>query len=270
MEPIEYNQLFTHEDHHWWYRALRRQFRLELSRCGILGSSAERPAKPVCLDAGCGTGKTLSTFKDRFQGIGLDISRQALELTNLRGISSPSHAGPSALVQASVNSIPIRDSSLDLIICADVLYHNGVPDDVAALAEMGRCLNPGGLIVLNLPAFNWLYSEHDKAIHTARRYSRKEVEDKIRKAGLTPVRVRYWNWLLFPPLAIMRLTRKLIGSGRPRAGAEKQAGSPAPKSDLYQLPRFLNELMNLLLKMEITLAGLPVPAGLSIIAVARK
>ncbi len=279
MEPVEYNQMFTYEDRHWWYRALRRQFRLELNRAGLPGSAGPDQHRGRFLDAGCGTGKTLSSLSEKWHSIGLDFSRQALELTRKRNIKIKKNLAKPSLLQASVEAIPIADDSLDLIISADVLYHRGVSSDVGALIEMKRCLRPGAVVMLNLPAFNWLYSEHDKAIHTARRYTRGEVEKKIVQAGLIPVRVRYWNWLIFAPLALVRLARKLLGgSGREdktdgesqNNNCREQTETNEPKSDLYELPRPINELLDLLLRAETALASLPVPVGLSIIAVAQK
>lgn len=250
MESNEYRQLFTHEADHWWYRALRRQFARELKRLPLAADKQYR-----WLDAGCGTGKILQTFTTTNNSMGLDFSREALGWCRRRFDSG---SGCPPLLQASIETIPLRDEAFDLILSADVLYHRGVADDTAALRELARCLRPGGYLLLNLPAFNWLYSSHDVAIHTARRYTARDLTAKLTAAGLTPVRVRYWNWLLFAPLALMRLLRK------PR-GAER-----VPKSDLYSLPLWLNGLLDGLLKLESSLAAGSKVAGLSVFAVARK
>ena len=113
-----------------------------------------------------------------------------------------------------------------------------------------------------------LRSEHDRAIHTARRYTRRDLEAKLRRAGFVPVRMRYWNWLLFPPLAAVRLVRRVAGAAaRARRCAEV---ADAPRSDLTRLPGWINATLDGLLAIEAHLSGLPVPAGLSLLAVARK
>ena len=123
--------------------------------------------------------------------------------------------------------------------------------------------------MLNLPAFTWLYSAHDAAIHTARRYGRAEVAAKLRRAGLRPVRVRYWNWLLFPPLAIVRLLRRWLGKTPSRPSPTSPQAATAVHSDLVESPRWLNAVLDVLLALEAQLSWIPVPAGLSVIAVAR-
>lgn len=266
MEPDEYARMFALEERHWWYRGLRRQiFRAlkdrtqfqrppqispprQIATHATAGASAAGPSVIRCLDAGCGTGMTLTALGQRFLSFGIDSSETALSMAAKRGLPH--------LARASVEAIPFRDTTLDLIVSADVLYHSGVTDDVGAMREMARCLRPGGLLVLNLPAFGWLRSAHDEAIHTARRYTKAEVERKLRSAGFVPLRVRYWNWLLFAPLAMVRLLRRRSGSAR--------------GSDLVALPEWANRALDLLLGLEAHLAALPAPAGLSVIAVAQK
>lgn len=250
MEPDEYARMFALEESHWWYRALRRYIHQALTRTGAL-TRPPAPVSPAGLDAGCGTGMLLASWGESVHGLGLDFNAAAIAGARRRGLRR--------LMRASVEAIPLRSEGLDLIVSADVLYHRGVRDDVAALREFQRCLRPGGVLVLNLPAFGWLRSRHDAAIHTARRYTAGEVRAKLRRAGFSPLRVRYWNWLLFPPIALVRLARR-----------RSRSGSQAPASDLAPVAPGLNALLNALLALEARLAFLPAPAGLSILAVARK
>jgi SAM-dependent methyltransferase len=250
MEPHEYARMFALEESYWWYRALRRYIRQALVRSGAFPRTPSATS-PAGLDAGCGTGMLLATWGDRVHGVGLDFSATALAGARRRGLGR--------LMQASVEAIPLRSGAMDFIVSADVLYHRGVRDDLAALREFQRCLRPGGVLVLNLPAYRWLRSAHDDAIHTERRYTAGEVRAKLRRAGLRPVRVRYWNWLCFPPIALVRLVRR-----------RSRSGTGAPSSDLTPLPRGLNALLDALLALEARLAFLPAPAGLSVLAVARK
>lgn len=269
MDPREYEQMFALEERHWWYRALRRRIIGALRtarRRGLL--AAGRTAPLVCLDAGCGTGMNLQALcelgpreLDRpIEPHGFDASALALRLAARRGLVR--------LACASVEAIPWPDGCADLVLSADVIYHRGVRDDVAALREMARCLRPGGLLVVNVPAFEWLRSAHDVAIHTARRYTRGRIEARLREAGLEPVRVAYWNWLLFPPLAGVRLARALLLGRRTDRGPSE--GDAAPASDLADVPGPLNGLLNALLACEARLGWASAPAGLSLLALARK
>ncbi|MBD3236105.1 MAG: methyltransferase domain-containing protein [Candidatus Eisenbacteria bacterium] len=262
MEPREYATMFALEEGHWWYRSLRRRIRRALGRIAevedgpaqsaltTMGTSDDTPLPRLCLDAGCGSGMLLASLPSAWTAVGCDLSATALAFARRRTLPH--------LARASVAELPFADACADLVVSADVIYHRDVPDDVAALREMARCLRGGGYLVLNVPAFAWLYSAHDRAIHTARRYQCAELRAKLERAGLTPVRVRYWNWLLFPPLALLRLWRR----GRV-AGA-------APASDLRPLPAGINTLLGAVLRIEEWFDPLRLPFGLSLLAVARK
>jgi SAM-dependent methyltransferase len=268
MEPHELRQMFALEESHWWYRALRRRISALLEQSGVLARSDDPTprggalAQPRLLDAGCGTGMLLTVLDARVTGTGLDTSELALALAQRRR--------PGRLVRASVEALPVRSASQTIVVSADVLYHRDVRDDVAALREMARCLAPGGVLVLNLPAFGTLRSVHDDAVHGARRYTVREVRVKLSAVGLAPLSVRYWNWILFPPIAAARFCRR-----RPRpcwesAPATSGAAAAPAHSDLVPLPRWLNALLDGLMRLEEKAGGISPFAGLSVLALAQK
>lgn len=279
MEPEEYGRTAAAEDRHFWFREARAIWR-GLLRHAPIGSAASGPADSaprirsqagpgrirLVLDAGCGTGGNLRAIEsepielsaDEEAGrgpeaphpargaIGMDLSPIALGLARER-IGSP-------LVRGSVAALPFRDHAFDLVLCADVLYHEEVRDETAALCEFRRVLRPGGLLCVNVPAFDSLRSAHDRAMHTARRYSRGALRARLSGAGLVPLRVIYWNGLLFLPAAIVRIFR--------RGGRGSEIGMPPPA---------LNALLWGLARCDaaLALAGL-LPAGLSVAALARR
>ena len=177
----------------WYYRALHAHLYRELA--GFLG---KRPAR--ILDAGCGSGgliRRLSVSEPGWQWTGVDVSPLACELARGRCQAD--------IREASVTALPFPTASFDAVVSADVLYH--VEDDEAALREFARVLRPGGRAVINVPAHRWLWSYHDVATHSKRRYTRKEVRAKLQAAGLTNITATHWNTLLLP-LVIVR--RKLM------------------------------------------------------------
>lgn len=241
MEDQEYERMFQLEETFWWHRGLRRVI---LSLVDPFLPEG-RPLK--ILDAGCGTGGFLGELSTRGRVVGLDISPRALALARRRG-----HCD---MVMGSVLSLPVAGDSLDLIVSMDVLYHRQVPDDGQALKEMVRCLRPGGLLCLNLPAYDWLTSGHDKVIHTARRYTRGKARRLLAREPLEILRLSHWNSILFPLVAILRLIRR-------RHDGE---------SDVRPIARPLNAALLSVLRLEASLLKhISFPVGLSVAAVARK
>jgi SAM-dependent methyltransferase len=167
------------------------------------------------------------------------------------------NAGSLPVARASVEGLPFRDGAFDAVASLDVLYIEGV-DDRRALREFFRVLRPGGVLALNLPAFEFMRSAHDRAIHTRRRYRRPEVVELLREAGFTVLKATYWNALLFPLICLIRLARS-------RSAGEEVA------SDVRKTPGLINALLMTLLRAEnrwVALSSFPV--GTSVFCVGRK
>jgi SAM-dependent methyltransferase len=244
MRPAEYEAMYQVEDTHWWYEALRglvsRAVAEEACRLG-------RP--PRLLDAGAGTGGMLARLAGVGEVYGVEIASEGLAFCRERGLVR--------LVRGSVTDLPFHQGTFDIALSLDVLYHQAVPDDVAAARELGRVLRPGGLVVLNLPAYDALRGAHDAAIQTARRYTRRGVVRLLKDAGLRPERVTHWNTLLLPAAAASRLLSRL----RP--------GEPA--SDVHPVSPALNAMLSAILRLEAAwLSRADLSLGLSIFALARK
>jgi len=117
-------------------------------------------------------------------------------------------------VSCRVGSLPGENPyegsrNFDLVVALDVLEH--IEDDQASLLSLASCLGEDGRLLIAVPAYQWLFSGHDLIHHHKRRYSRRDLEVKIRSAGLSVVRSGYFNSFLFPPIAFVRLTSKLLG-----------------------------------------------------------
>ena len=210
VDAREVEKLAAVEDAMWWFRGLH----------GVLAGAIRRhaPAGPV-LDAGSGTGGFLKRLASAMPGrvlAGLDRDPLAATLAGRRW------GGPVAV--GSVDRMPFPDAHFAAIVSADVLCHAGV-DEETAIAEAHRCLMPGGIYVLNLPAYDWMFSDHDRAVDTARRYTRRGIGRQLEAAGFGRTRASYWNTLLFP---LMVARRKLL----PRGASDVSLG-PAPVERLF-------------------------------------
>ena len=266
MMRDEYRVMFEVEDRHWWYRGMRRNMVALLKR----HFDWSRHPEPLALDAGCGTGANLQNLLNGFGGkippfraVGFDLSGEALEFSRKRHLAGK-------LAQGSITAIPFATSSFDLAISFDVI--NNLPEDQPGFNEVGRVLKRDGLFILNLPAYQFLYSEHDLAIRCQRRYNAKMVADRLKLAGLTVERQTYLNTLLFPPAALVRLVKARKMAARPEL--IRNSADPTPvHSDLLPPPGPVNRALEGIMGLEASLlarSNLSLPFGLSIMTLARK
>jgi len=237
--------MYRVEDSHWWYRGMA-------SISTAILKHWVAPQKNIkILDAGCGTGAAMQSFlSDIGQVIGLDLSPHALSFCRLRGVAP--------LIQATVSSLPFKSNIFNLVTSFDVLYARTVPDVQAALKEFSRVLVPGGQLLLRLPAYDWLRGRHDLAVWTARRFTAHHLVKLLNRNGLKVQHYSYANAVLFPLAFVKRIGGKIF---------------PAVDSspDLFLPPRWINQVLSAILKMEAPLvARSKLPFGLSIFALAQK
>lgn len=245
MDPEEYGLVSQVEARHWWYRGLREWV---LAQC-----ESRVHDEATILDVGCGTGGTILAFRSRFHSatiVGVDFSPLAII-----------HARRKAdghLVRGDINTLPFSDCAFDIILALDILYHAAV-DEQRALHELRRVLAPAGVVLVNVPAFEWMRSNHDVVIHTARRYTTRQLAARAAGAGFGVVRCHYRNSLLFPLMAINRLAQRLFCSAPPRSALVRHS---APINALFGS---VLTLENRLLKH-----GVKLPLGGSVFAILTK
>src|SRR5688572_7811171 len=242
MRIEEYRKLAETEDRMWYFHALHRRLEYWLKR--------QLPSGRVrVLDAGCGTGgflRHLEAANHHWELTGLDISPIACELARTRtGVK---------VREGSLTKMPFWDDSFDAIVTGDVLYH--VEDVALALSEFVRCLKPGGIVIVNEPAYRWLWSYHDSAVGSKHRFTRPELEKRFRAAGLEVGFASYVN-LLALPLIVVR--RKIFP---PRN----------PTSDVQVFPWPVEKMLAAMAWVEHVAigCGLRLPAGSSVVVMGRK
>jgi SAM-dependent methyltransferase len=247
VERHEYAKLDRFDEEMWWFRGLHANLVAEFRRRD--GATADASGGAV-LDVGCGTGGLLARLARELPQavtIGLDADPDACRAARAKS-RRPVCAG-------SANGLPCRDGALAALFSADVLCHRNV-DPAEALREFRRCLAPGGILVINLPAYGWLLSAHDRAVHNVRRFSRGQLRRMLESAGFARIRATYWNTILFP---LMVLRRTVLGS-------------PRGSSDVMSFPAPLEQLFRGVMRLESRLlgSGLHLPFGGSILASAVK
>jgi ubiquinone/menaquinone biosynthesis C-methylase UbiE len=242
VEAAEYDLMDAVEERMWWYRALHLR---------VLDALHRRPGTPgALLDAGCGTGGLLRRLagKSTRALVGLDFNPEAARRAGAK--SGAMTTGGDA------NRLPFADASFGALVSLDVLCHRAVEPGLA-LAEFHRVLKPGGALVLNLPAFEWLHSAHDIRVHNARRFTASQARALLTDAGFTAIETRYWNALLLP---LMILQRKVL-----KSDAEA-------KSDVAPFPPWLDAILYAVTGLERFMAriGLRYPAGGSVLITATR
>jgi SAM-dependent methyltransferase len=226
------------ERDHWWFRALRE----------LVGDSLRDFAPPPArvLDVGCSTGHLLASLPDGYERTGVDADPAAVALA--------ARLRPEIRFQAGdIEQLPFEDGSFEVALATDVVSAVGVGDDLRALGELRRVLVPGGTLVLQVAAYEWLRSGHDRGAGTARRYTAGSVRRLLRAADLAPRRLTYRVTLLFPLAAAWRLARRRRG-----------------ESDVAPVDPRLNRVFRAVMAAERPLARRwRLPFGLSVFAVAR-
>jgi len=203
MQADEYLKLADTEDRMWYFHALNRRLTHWLARLLPPG-----PAR--VLDAGCGTGgllKALRSANSDWSVTGLDFSPLACRLARERTKAE--------IVEGSITALPLADGTLDALVTADVVCQ--VEDGALALREFARVVRPGGVVLVNVPAYPWLWSYHDDAVESKHRFTRPELVAMFRQAGLEVRFASYQNMLALP-LVVLR--RKLFPPTRPTSDVQ--------------------------------------------------
>jgi SAM-dependent methyltransferase len=245
MEREQYAIMARQEERHWWYTGMRH-----VALAVLDGELNGRRGLRV-LDAGCGTGGTTLALRRYGEVFGVDLAWEGLEPARQRGLQR--------LARASVESLPFPSDSFDAVTSFEVVYHLGVGNDIRAFEEIRRVLKVGGVFLLRVPAHDWLRGEHDRLVHTRHRYSPDEVHGKLEAAGFHVDQLTWANSLLFPPAVAKRLLERVQGE------------TDGTEPDLWQPPALVNSLLERAIAVE-SLAiprGMPLPFGLSVLAVAR-
>jgi 2-polyprenyl-3-methyl-5-hydroxy-6-metoxy-1,4-benzoquinol methylase len=245
MERSFYKNYFTIEKTHW-LMIVRRSIALNMIKL----YSDKSPQEMKILDFGCGSGYFVSKLRDaEYQAQGLDISAEAIQYGQRQGIQD--------IDVLDAHRFNFADRCFDCVLSLDVIEH--LEDESWALQEFERILKPGGILIMTVPAFTFLWGVQDKAAHHFRRYSMSQLLKKVKSSTrLSILRKSYFNFFLFLPIAAFRLMSRWFNIGNRESDFEIN-----------------NELVNrVLLKIvdfeRLILKYINFPVGVSILLVLRK
>lgn len=242
MYEHEYDAMYRLESTYWWYVA-RRALAVELLVNEVGGRNSAR-----ILDVGCGTGANAIAFARVAETTGIDTSVDALHFCQSRGMSS--------VALSPVETLPFAESTFDAVTALDVLEHTD--DDLHALREIRRVCSKSGLLLVTVPAYGFLWSEHDEALKHRRRYTSSELRNKLTITGFDVIRTSYFITTLFFPILALRLWQGI------------RKNSTHPRTSVVVLPDWINNSLVGLLEIERKIfQKINLPFGVSIVALAR-
>jgi SAM-dependent methyltransferase len=252
FDPAFFAELARVEDRHFWFRARNRLIE------GLARRLASRlsPGYRV-LELGCGDGNVLRYLaRACSEGltIGMDFFDEGLLLARQRS-GCP-------LVRGDARCSPFA-RRFHVIGMFDVLEH--LSDDLRMLADVAALLEPGGWLLLTVPARRSLWSYFDEASHHFRRYEKQELTDKLRDSGFEIQQISHFMCSIYPLLWMTRRWRKRT------SGAPQEAPEMLARREFKIFP-VINEMIAAPLWLEAIWVsrGNSLPFGTSLVAVARR
>jgi len=233
------------EEQHWWHASRNRVIARALRR-----ARRGRSLKTL-VEFGCGTGFVLQSLEGLgFEVAGFDMHLDALAVARRR-VSGP-------LLRTGRLAVPLADP-VDVVAVIDVLEHN---DEAPLLAACHDALRPGGLLLLSVPAQEWLWSLEDVMSGHRRRYTRRTLRAAVEPAGFRMLRQVPFH-LAVTPLA-WRAARRPLPDPLPTPAAYFGAAlrPPSPRG---------RAIADAVLKAEAAVGALvPLPFASHLLAVAER
>jgi len=241
---------------HFWYAARLKLIDILLKKTLINQTDARS-----ILDIGCGTGTELDLLAGYGRVIALDINQTALKIARQKNYRT---------ISADIEKLSLPENSYDAVCCFDSLEH--LTDEQKVLNNIFRSLKDDGYLLFTVPAFQFLFSTHDLALQHHRRYSQHELKEKLTTADFNIITIGYWNSILFPLEALVRLSNKFSARGGSAFGGNKSNKKSSYQSDAKPINPLLNKILFSVLNLEnkIINYGIKLPFGLTIYGIARK
>jgi SAM-dependent methyltransferase len=158
----------------------------------------------------------------------------------------------------------LPNDTYDFILLLDVIEHLDFPSQV--LSRLSFSTKKGGYLIITVPAYEWLFSNHDVALDHKRRYTRHTLNSEIPK-NFELIKISHFVTILFPIAAGIRIFSRikylLSTSSDRNKNMRKQSSS--------QLG-FLDKILKNVMSFEVSkiIKGSNMKFGLSIVAVYKK
>jgi len=238
-----YEKFSTKESSHWWFVARRNILQSLIGR--YIPTKVE-----TALDIGSGPGINVPLIRTYAKKVTcLEASDTAIAMARRKF--------PDITILHGSFPQTVPSGNFNLITMLDVLEH--IEEQTGAIRTAWSLLKPGGYLMLTVPAFMFLWSAHDNHVHHKRRYTSREIRSLLTDADFHIERVTYFNTMLFPAIAGVRLLQRTFKIRT----AETDLDINPPEwlnivlTRIFGSERFLLKRMNL-------------PVGVSIFCAAKK
>jgi ubiquinone/menaquinone biosynthesis C-methylase UbiE len=248
MNPEYYKEYYHLERENWWFLARKEIIRSQLKKLQkdnnplqILNVGAALGASTIMLQE---FGKVTSLEYDKSC---CDYARNNLNLDFING---------------SITELPFPSNEFDLVCAFDVVEH--VQEDQKAVNELHRVCKKGGFVFTTVPAFEFLWSEHDEVNQHVRRYTMKTYMALFNSQNSKVCFKSYFNFFLFPFVAVVRITSSFF---RPPKTIKNV------KSDFKKIKsKFISNVLLKIFKSESVFLNrhIRLPVGVSLMVIAKK
>ena len=250
MDRTIYEEWDELEATHWWFIGRKRIF------AGILDKCLDTDTPRRIADIGCGAGAMIPILSQYGKVWGLESSIIPLEKCVERGFRK--------IGMAKSEALPFKDSSLDALVLFDVIEH--IEDDEKVIRECRRVCKKNGIIIVSVPAYQFLMSPNDIVADHKRRYSRKDMTAKLERNGFRTIKATYYNTFLFPLIFAFIMTRKALSRLSRSRPLDRIKGNIS-----YSVPKLLNRALLSVLTLESgMIRKINFPVGHSLVCVAVK
>lgn len=241
MKEEHYQEMSDFEKKYWWHVGRRAIF------FGLLNKYFSIARQKRILDFGCGTGGNYELLNKYGEVIGVDNSQDALDHYCKKDQN---------LILMKTSKIPLEDRFVDVVTAFDVLEH--IENDNETVKEFYRVLKEGGKVFITVPAYNFLWSDHDEILGHYRRYGATDLKNKFEKEGFKMSKISYVVCLIFPLIFVYRIYRKVIKNKK-------------KKTSYVLFPKFINDIFIIIMKIEAKfIRRINLPFGCSVVAIFEK
>lgn len=250
-ETISYPRAIP-EDAHWWFA----------TRTGAIEkflAALPQQQNLEILDVGCGAGNMMHHLARYGRVRGIEVDARPVKIAQARGYD--------VRQGDATTHIPFEDASFHLVTALDVIEH--VDGDEKILREAFRVLRPGGHLLVTTPAFQWLWSSNDVLNAHKRRYTARDLDAKIQRAGFRVRRLSYNFFIVFPLAAGLIAVKNAMGKTAELKSHHFDAD--AYQVDMEPVAPALNSVLRGVGRIEAGLIGaVSLPFGTSLIALGVK